>query len=103
MVDPIKNIVPQLGILGIGIDKSVGQLLPDLRRSIGVVVAAHAGESAYYGDSLKLGDVIYEVNGLPVSSVDALRAALDQLKETDPLALLVERDGQLLYVVMQLV
>jgi serine protease Do len=103
MVDPIKNVVPQLGILGIGIDKDVAQMLPDLRRSIGVVVAARAGESPYYGDSLKLGDVIYEVNGSPVSSVDALRDALDKLSETSPLALLVERDGRLLYVVMQLV
>ncbi len=102
MVDPVKNIVPQLGILGIALDKDVSQLLPDLRRPIGVVVAARAGESPYSGDSLKLGDVIYEVNGTPVSSVDALRGALDKLKETDPLALLVERDGQLLYVTMQI-
>jgi serine protease Do len=102
MVDPVKNIVPQLGILGIAIDKNVAALLPDLRRSIGVVVAARAGESPYSGEALKLGDVIYEVNGSPVSSVDALRSALDKLKETDPLALLVERDGQLMYVTMMI-
>jgi serine protease Do len=102
MVDPVKNIVPQLGILGIAIDKNVTQLLPDLRRSIGVVVAARAGESPYSGDSLNLGDVIYEVNGTPVSSVGALRAALDKLKENDPLALLVERDGRLMYITMQI-
>jgi len=102
MVDPVKNIVPQLGILGIAIDKNVTQLLPDLRRSIGVVVAARAGESPYSGDTLNLGDVIYEVNGTPVSSVDALRSTLDKLKETDPLALLVERDGRLMYITMQI-
>ena len=102
MVDPVKNIVPQLGILGIAIDKNVTQLLPDLRRSIGVVVAARAGESPYSGDSLNLGDVIYEVNGTPVSSVDALRSTLDKLKENDPLALLVERDGRLMYITMQI-
>jgi serine protease Do len=102
MVDPVKNVVPQLGILGIPIDKNVAQLLPDLRRSIGVVVAARAGESPYSGDSLNLGDVIYEVNGTPVSSVDALREALGNLKERDPLALLVERDGRLMYLTMQI-
>ena len=102
MVDPVKNIVPQLGILGIAIDKNVTQLLPDLRRSIGIVVAARAGESPYSGDSLNLGDVIYEVNGTPVSSVDALRSTLDKLKENDPLALLVERDGRLMYITMQI-
>jgi len=102
MVDPVKNIVPQLGILGISIDKNVSQLLPDLRRSIGVVVAARAGDSLYSGDSLSLGDVIYEVNGTPVSSVDALRSVLAKLKESDPLALLVERDGRLMYITMQI-
>lgn len=102
MVDPVKNVVVQLGILGIALDKNVSQLLPDLRRSIGIVVAARAGDSPYSGDSLKLGDVIYEVNGTPVSSIDALRSALDKLKETDPLALLVERDGRLMYVTMQI-
>jgi serine protease Do len=102
MVDPVKNIVLQLGILGIPIDKNVAQLLPDLRRSIGIVVAARAGESPYSGDSLNLGDVIYEVNGTPVSSVDALRQALGNLKERDPLALLVERDGRLMYLTMQM-
>jgi serine protease Do len=102
MVDPVKNIVPQLGILGIPIDKNVAQLLPDLRRSIGVVVAARAGESPYSGDTLNLGDVIYEVNGTPVSSIDALREALGNLRERDPLALLVERDGRLMYLTMQM-
>jgi S1-C subfamily serine protease len=66
------------------------------------VVAARAGESPYSGDSLILGDVIYEVNGTPVSSVAALRSTLDKLKETDPLALLVERDGRLMYITMQI-
>lgn len=102
MVDPVKNIVPQLGILGIPLDKNVAQLLPDLRRSIGVVVAARAGESPYSGDSLNLGDVIYEVNGTPVSSVEALCGELKKLKESDPLALLVERDGRLMYLTMQM-
>jgi serine protease Do len=94
--------VAQLGILGIAIDRNVQQLLPELRRSIGIVVAARAGDSPYSGDSLKLGDVIYEMNGTPMSSVEALRSALDKLKETDPLALLVERDGRLMYVTMQI-
>jgi hypothetical protein len=50
------------------------------------VVAARCGDSPYSGDSLVLGDVIYSVN-TPVTSVQALRAALDALKETDPLVM----------------
>jgi len=98
MVDPTKNLVPKLGILGITIDRKVAELLPELRNSYGVVVAARGGDSAYTGDSLQLGDVIYSVNTEIVTSVEALRAAIDNLKDTDPLVLQVERGGRLLYL-----
>ncbi len=100
MVDPVKNTVPKLGILGIEIDRKIAEMLPDLRKKYGVVVAARYGDSPYSGDSLQLGDVIYSVNTTPVTSVQALRAALDALKETDPLVLQVERGSRLLYVTM---
>jgi serine protease Do len=100
MVDPAKNLVPKLGILGITIDARISSMLPDLRNSYGVVVAARGGDSAYTGDNLQLGDVIYSVNTEPVSSVDALRSALDALKDTDPVVLQVERESRLLYITM---
>ncbi len=102
MVDPAKNTVQRLGILAIAIDKTMAPLLPDLRKPVGVLVAARAGESQYSGDTLQLGDVIHEVNGTPVSSVEALRTAVDQLKETDSLVLQVERDGALMYLSMEI-
>jgi serine protease Do len=98
MVDPTKNLIPKLGILGISIDRKLAEMLPDLRNSYGVVVAARGGDSPYTGDSLELGDVIYSVNAETVTSVEALRSAIDSLKDTDPLVLQVERDGRLLYL-----
>lgn len=100
MVDPAKNTVARLGILGIEIDRKIAAMLPELRKKYGVVVAARYGDSPYSGDSLVLGDVIYSVNTTPVTSVQALRAALDALKETDPLVMQVERRGRLLFVTM---
>ena len=100
MVDPVKNLVPKLGILGIAIDQQLVAMLPGLRKPYGVVVAAQGGDSPYTGDSLKLGDVIYSVNTGPVTTVDALRSAIDGLHETDPLVLQVERNGKLLYLTM---
>jgi serine protease Do len=100
MVDPAKNVVLKLGILGIAIDAKISEMLPDLRNSYGVVVAARGGDSPYTGDSLQLGDVIYSVNTEPVSSVEALRAFVDALKDTEPLVLQVERNGRLLYITM---
>jgi len=102
MVDPLKNLVPKLGILGIAIDKKIAALLPDLRNQYGIVVAARAGDAAYGGDTLALGDVIYSVNTAPVTSVAALNQALDGLKESDSLVLQVERDGRLVYVTLEL-
>jgi serine protease Do len=102
MVDPTKNLVPKLGILGIDIDRKVAEMVPDLRKKYGVVVAALGGESPYSGDALKPGDVIHAVNTEPVSSVAALRTALDALKDTDPLVLEVERDSRLVFVTMEI-
>jgi S1-C subfamily serine protease len=100
MVDPAKNLIPKLGILGISIDQKITAMFPDLRNSYGVVVAARGSDSPYTGDSLQLGDVIYSVNTVPMSSVEALRSAVDSLKDTDSLVLQVERDGKLLYITM---
>jgi serine protease Do len=102
MVDPVKNLVPKLGILGIAIDKRLAAMLPDLRNQYGIVVAARAGDSPYGGDTLSFGDVIYSVNTAAVTSVDALNKALDGLKDTDPLVLQVERDGRLMYITLEI-
>ena len=88
MVDPTKNLVNRLGILGIAWMR-VNALLPDLRKHYGVVVAARGGDPSYSGDSLHLGDVIYALNNAPVVDVASLRKQLDQLKDTDALVLQV--------------
>jgi serine protease Do len=102
MVDPTKNLIPKLGILGIDIDRTIAEMVPDLRMKYGVVVAAVAGDSPYSGDAIKPGDVIYALNTEPISSVEALRSALDALKGTDPAVLQVEREGQLVYLTLEI-
>jgi serine protease Do len=97
MVNPDKNIVARLGILGIDVDKKISQMLPDLREPYGVVVAARAAGSPY-STQLDPGDVIHAVNNEPISSVAALRQALDKRKTTDPTVLQIERDGRLMYL-----
>jgi serine protease Do len=102
MVDPTKNLVNRLGILGIDVDEKVTALLPDLRKHYGVVIAARGGDSSYSGDSLHLGDVIYELNNAPVTDVASLRKQLDQLKDSDAVVLQVERDGRLMYITLEI-
>lgn len=103
MVNPEDNLVPRLGILAIGIDKSLGAMLPGLRNDYGVVVAA--GSSATdltTGTGLQPGDVIYSVNKAPVATVEALRKKVDEFKPGDEVAMQIERSGRLMYVSIEI-
>ncbi len=102
LVDPVKNVVPQLAIVGLDITKAVRALMPDLRRPAGVVVAARRAGAPYAGPALDVGDVIYSVNRDVINNVAQLKQYLDSKKSGDSLVLLVEREGHLLYVPMQL-
>jgi serine protease Do len=101
LVKPEENRVGKLGIVGVPITKEIAQLLPETRKQYGIIVAARTGDAEYSGQGgLKLGDVIYSVNTTPVSSLDALRSAVNGLKAADPLVLQIERDGSLMYLTL---
>ena len=102
MVNPEDNLVPRLGILGIGIDKKLSALLPDLRNAYGVVVAAGSATDPASGTGLKPGDVIYSVNGSPVSTVAALKNKIDEFKPGQEVIMQIERSGRLMYVTLEL-
>jgi serine protease Do len=101
LVKPDQNRVLKLGIIGVPITQDIAKLLPETRKPYGVIVAARAGEAEYAGQGgLKLGDVIYSVNTTPVSTLDALRNAVDALRTADPLVLQIERNGTLMYLTL---
>jgi serine protease Do len=102
LVNPEENLVPRLGILGIGIDKKLAELLPDLRNSYGVVVAAGSATDLASGTGLKPGDVIYSVNGSPVSTVAALKTRINEFKTGQEVVMQIERSGRLMYVTLEL-
>ena len=102
MVNPEENLVPRLGILGIGIDKKLAAMLPELRNSYGVVVAAGTVADFTNGTGLQPGDVIYSVNGSPVSSIAALKRKLDEFKSGDTIVMQIERSSRLLFVAVEL-
>jgi S1-C subfamily serine protease len=92
------TLVRQLGILAVTVDEKVTAILPELRRLSGVAVAAVPAEYAGLNPGLVAGDVIYSLNTRRVASLDELQDALKDKKSGDPIALLVERLGQLIYV-----
>jgi len=102
LVDPDKNLIPALGVLGIGIDRRLAPMLPNLRKQYGVVVAVRVAGSEGLEVDLRPGDVVYAVNGETTATVESLKSALAQLKPGDAVVLEVEREDQLRYVAFEL-
>jgi serine protease Do len=102
LVDPDKSLVRQLGILGVSLDDDLGFAMGSLRVPSGVMVGAHAEDAHPGAVSLSSGDVIHSVNGVSVSNLQELRAALDSLKPHRPVVLQIEREGQLSFVAFEL-
>jgi serine protease Do len=102
LADPETSSVPVLGIIGVDVVGATAELLPGLRISSGVFVAARTQMSSGNDVPLLAGDVIHAVNRLPVRSVDGLRALLDDVKANSELVLQIERGGQLLFVTCQI-
>ncbi len=98
LVDPEKNLVKRLGILGVEVDSKVASLVSDLRDPTGVIVVARAAGGAE--SSLTTGDVIHALNGSPVTSLGGLRSALDKLESGVPMVLQIERDQGFRFVTL---
>jgi serine protease Do len=101
LVKPADSTIVPLGIVGIAITKQLQKVLPETRKPYGIIVAARSGQPEYSGQGgLKLGDVIYSVNGTPIATLDALRTSLRALKPADPLVLQIERDSKLMFLTL---
>jgi len=98
LADPEKSSIARLGIVGIDVDDDTAPLLPALRISSGVFVAARTEVSSGNEVPLAAGDVIHALNGYAVRSVDGLRVLMDGIKANSDLVLQIERSGQLQFV-----
>ncbi len=101
-LDPVKDLVPQLGFLGVQIDSKIAALVPGLRMASGVIVAARTAFGATVDSGLQTGDVIHSLNGVTMITLDALVSAIRQLKSGDPVVLQIERDGDLQYLAFEM-
>ncbi len=88
-----------LGVVALDLAPAVAELLPQLRRPKGAVVARVLPETPYSQQGrLEPGDVIYALNNRPITGRDELRAAASALKPGAAAVLLVERDSTLMYL-----
>jgi serine protease Do len=95
--DPSKNVVPELGIIGVEIDARIAASATGLRDPFGVIVVARAAGAA--GDvPLQPKDIIRSVNNRRIDSLDTLRLAVRTMKPGSPVALQIQREGRLMYV-----
>jgi serine protease Do len=96
------NLVTPLGALLVELDAKVTPLLPPLRRLSGVVVAGLVSDLGIGDNHLQAGDVLHEINNSTVNSIADVRRAVADLKHGQPVALYVERQGQLQYLLLEL-
>ena len=97
LADPQKNLVRELGIIGIEIDRKIAAAVQDLRDPFGIVVVARSAEASI-ANSLTVGDVIRTLNGQPMTTLDRLRSTLKALPSGAPVALQIQRDQRLMFV-----
>jgi len=98
-VSPEKNLVPELGIFAVEIEKDFEKMLPTLRKSGGLLVAGRSGAGPRIEMPLAPGDIIFEVDGKPVSDLAELRAALAKVGEVGLLQ--VQRGAVLSFVAFE--
>jgi serine protease Do len=101
LADPQKNLVRELGFIGLEIDKKIAAALPELRDPFGIIVVARSTEGSTT-NPLTTGDVIRTLNGQPMTTLDRLRGALKALPSGAPVALQIQREQRLLYVALTL-
>ena len=97
MADPEKNLVAPLGILGIEIDQKIASVAKGLRDPYGIIVAARAA-GATIEVPLAPGDVIRDLNGKQMTTLEMLRSTLKSLRPGAPVTLQLQRDGRLMYL-----
>jgi serine protease Do len=103
LVDPDKSLIEKLGILAIDVSSADVSLSSGLRVPAGVMVAGHTLNDADSADAgLITADTIHAINGIPVASVERLRAELDALKPHVPVVLQIERNGQFVFLAFEL-
>ena len=97
MADPEKSVVPELGILGVEIDRRIAAAASGLRDPYGVIVVARAA-GASTEVPLQRRDIIRSVNNQQVSTLQGLKDTMHALKPGAATTLQIQREGRLMFV-----
>jgi serine protease Do len=97
MADPAKNLVAELGIIGVEIDARITATATGLRDPYGIIVVARAAGAASDVPLLPR-DIVRSVNNRRVGTLDALRESVRSLTSGTHVTLQIQREGRLMYV-----
>jgi len=97
LADPQKNLVSELGLLGVEIDSRIAANATGLRAPFGIIVVARAA-GATTEVPVQPRDIIRSINNREVSSLQGLRDAVRALPAGSPVTLQIQREGRLMYV-----
>jgi serine protease Do len=94
-----RELLPELGILVVDLTERVAKLLPERRADSGAVIVAVAPDAPFSQQGkLQPGDIVRAINGTPIRTITDLKHLSAVLKTGSPVALLVERQGELMYL-----
>ena len=102
LVSPDRNIVPRLGVLALDINDRIAPMVGGLRLGRGVLVAARSADSPMADHGLRPGDVIVSMNGAPITALADLRSGIGRLPTHAAVVLQIQREGQLMYIAMEI-
>jgi serine protease Do len=97
VADPAKNLVAELGIIGVEIDARIAATATGLRAPYGIIVVARSAGAASDVPVMPR-DIIRSVNNRRVPTLEALRDSVRSLRPGSPVTMQVQRDGKLTYV-----
>ena len=100
MLDAVNtetSLVSRLGILGIDLTPELRSRL-SLRIPTGVIVVGRAVDLLMADTGLQAGDVIHQLNQMPIDGMETLRSAVAKLKTGDAVVMQVEREDGLMYL-----
>ncbi|PYR94718.1 MAG: peptidase S1 [Acidobacteria bacterium] len=94
-----RELLPELGVIVVDLTDQVAKVLPERRADSGAVIVAVAPDAPYSQQGkLQPGDIVRAINGTPVRNMTDLKHLSAVLKPGSAVALLVERQGDLMYV-----
>jgi serine protease Do len=95
--DPTKNLVRELGILGVEVTPEIAASAQGLRDPYGVIVVGRAATPGAAAP-LQTYDIIRSINNRRVATLASLQESAAALRPGTAVTLQVQRDGRLMYV-----